>query len=179
MVDDLGRNRRRLTSEPPPTRVTHAEWSPKGGTILFQSEIAAAEEFWTIEADGTGLHRIGLGAGATWSPDGSEIAIGKGDDEISFVDKNGSLLQTIRLGLEGGLYPDVFGSWSPDGTLMAINVLNESTESLIYVVPTDGESPAKPLGRREEGVSEEGAAWSPDGMAIAFIRAYGDASHGD
>src|SRR5687768_9288512 len=63
IVDDEGKNRRRLTSEPPPTSVTYAEWSPKGGTILLHSELSFAVEFWTIEADGTGLRRIGKGGG--------------------------------------------------------------------------------------------------------------------
>ena len=89
IVDDQGKNRRRLTSEPPPTYVDHAKWSPTGGTILLQSELSLAEEFWTIEADGTGLRRIGKGGAASWSPDGKEIAIGDEGHEISIVDKRG------------------------------------------------------------------------------------------
>jgi Tol biopolymer transport system component len=178
IVDDQGKNRRRLTSEPPPTRITHAEWSPKGGAILIQSELPAAEEFWTIEADGTGLRRIGKGGGASWSPDGSEIAIGEGGDEISIVDKHGAPRRTIKLGIEEDLYADPLAAWSPDGSLIAVNVLAASTESQIYIVAADGKSRAKPLGEREEGVSEELAAWSPDGKAIAFVRINADASDG-
>jgi Tol biopolymer transport system component len=178
VVDDQGKNRRRLTSQPPPVNVAHAEWSPKGGTILFHSEMTFAEEFWTIEADGSGLRRIGKGLVASWSPDGREIAIVDAPDELSIVDKHGARGRTIRLGLEDRLSPDAVAAWSPDGSLIAMNVVDERTESVVYVVATDGKSRAKPLGRREEGVSEHFAAWSPDGKAIAFVRVYADASHG-
>jgi Tol biopolymer transport system component len=177
VVDEDGQNRRRLTSEPPPSDIVNAEWSPRGGTILFDSELQESEEFWTIDSDGSGLHRLGQGAGAIWSSDGREIAISAGDDEISIVGKDGSPRRTIRLGLEKGLYPDV-GAWSPDGALIAIGVLNESTESRIFVVATDGKTSAKPLTKGGKGVSEESAAWSPDGKWIAYIRVSEDASEG-
>lgn len=170
MVDDHGGNRRRLTGPPPPSSASYAAWSPQGGTILFQSDLEAEEEFWTIEADGTGLRLVGRGAGATWSPDGREIAIIEGNDEISIVGRDGSPHRTIRLGLEHGKYPDLAAYWSPDGSRIALDVDEPDTTAHVAVVAADGKSPARVI--RDDSapqVSDSFADWSPDGNSIAFI----------
>src|SRR3954452_3388578 len=86
VVDENGENRRRLTSIPPGT-VYGGVWSPKGGSILFASDDDG--EFWTINADSTGLRRLGPGAGAALSPDGSEIALVRWRDTIGVFAEKG------------------------------------------------------------------------------------------
>ena len=169
-VDDEGGHRRRRTGPPPPSSVEWAEWAPKGGTILFWSDLTTDTEFWTIEADGTNLRLVGRGYGAAWSPDGREIAIVLGDDEISIVDRGGSHRRTIRLGLEKGEDPDGV-HWSPDGSRIAMDASEPDTTAHVAVVAADGKSPAEVLrNKNAPGVSESFADWSPDGKSIAFIR---------
>ena len=65
----------------------HVEWSPDGSRILFS---AAFEELYsyenvvalryrvathTVNTDGSGLREVGTGGHASWSPDGSRIAM--------------------------------------------------------------------------------------------------------
>jgi Tol biopolymer transport system component len=169
-VDDEGGHRRRRTGPPPPSSVEWAEWSPKGGTILFWSDLTTDTEFWTIDADGTNLRLVGRGHGATWSPDGREIAIVLQDDEFSIVDRDGSRRRTIRLGLVKGEDPDGV-HWSPDGSRIALNASEPDTTAHVAVVAADGQSPAEVLrNKNAPGVSESFADWSPDGKSIAFIR---------
>jgi Tol biopolymer transport system component len=171
VVDDEGGHRRRFTGTPLPSSASGAAWSPKGGTILIWSDLAAEEEFWTIEGDGTDLRQVGRGSGATWSPDAREIAIVRGDDEISIVGEDGSPRRTIRLGLEKGEYADVLANWSPDGTRIALNANEPDTTAHVAVVAADGKSPAEVFrDEKEPEVSENFADWSPDGKSIAFIR---------
>ena len=169
-VDDKGENRRRRTGPFPPSSVEWAEWSPKGGTILFWSELTTDTEFWTIDADGTKLRQVGRGSTAAWSPDGREIAIVLPNDEISIVDRDGSPLRTIRLGLEKGEEPDGV-HWSPDGSRIALDASEPDTTAHVAVVAADGKSPAEVF-RNENApeVSESFADWSPDGKSIAFTR---------
>ena len=54
-------------------------WSPDGTRLLFSlrtfKKDASSQSIFTVGADGSGLLRIGKGAYASWSPDGSRIAI--------------------------------------------------------------------------------------------------------
>jgi Tol biopolymer transport system component len=95
------------------------------------------------------------------------------------VDRNGEQRQSIRLGLSPDQSPDVGGTWSPDGAEIVINVLDDSGNSRLALVDVDGSGPARVLGEQKAGVSEESAAWSPDGKLIAFIRVNEDASNGN
>ena len=55
----------------------HVEWSPGGSQILFSEDSTpvADQPVHVVNADGSGLRVIGEGAHASWSPDGSRIAI--------------------------------------------------------------------------------------------------------
>jgi len=170
VVDDNGENRRRLTSIPPGT-VYDGWWSPKGRTILFQSDDDG--EFWTIDADGTGLRRLGPGAGAAWSPDGSEIALVTYKNEIVVFAAAGGIDRTFSLQLgKGETAEQTSASWSPDGSQIALDVLEPPADTeRVFVVDADGKSPAKKLGSVEAPMNEYFSDWSPDGKEIAFIRA--------
>ena len=54
-------------------------WSPDGTRLLFSlrpfNEEAYSQSIFTVGSDGSGLLRVGRGAYASWSPDGSRIAI--------------------------------------------------------------------------------------------------------
>jgi Tol biopolymer transport system component len=91
----------------PPSSVlgfTFASWSPDGDWIVF---IGADGGLMLVHPDGTGLHRIALGAsiddatgGATWSPDGEWIAfaarrVGADDPDVYLVRPDGTDLRQV------------------------------------------------------------------------------------
>ena len=64
-----------VEQEPPVRRIFDLEWSPGGSRILFSAGILAKGYVFLINADGSGFRRITEGHWATWSPDGSRIAV--------------------------------------------------------------------------------------------------------
>ncbi|MDQ2966752.1 MAG: hypothetical protein M3R37_00320 [Actinomycetota bacterium] len=155
-----GSHLRRLTGfhEPRGTRRNHAfdfmpSWSPDGRTLTFTRLVPGADVFiYAINADGSGLQRLRIGAFASWSPDGRAIAAFSGNG-IWLMHADGTLLR--RLTKNFGYGP----TWAPDGTRLAF-----STNVGLFVINRDGSD----LHRL---VNDAGSpAWSPDGRRIAFIR---------
>jgi len=101
-------------------------WSPRRDELAFQANNAV----YTVRADGTGRHRLALGATPSWSPDGAALAF----------THNGVLLRVPRAGgtprrLARG---PRLGSpaWSPGGHSIAVVVAGHPQK--IGVVPATG-----------------------------------------
>jgi Tol biopolymer transport system component len=134
----------------------------------------------------SGAPSSGFGANPAWSPDGRKIAFRSnrdGTDDIFVVNADGSGLRNLtrrraddrkRIGWfspEGPL-------WSPDGRKIAFQGRRDRPSERaacrprcwrdeIYVIDADG-SGLRQLTRN--WYSDGGAAWSPDGRKILFVR---------
>jgi Tol biopolymer transport system component len=91
----------------------------------------------------------------------------KDGNALYLMRPDGSDAHEIATDLAGGEHPD----WSPDGTLIAINVMVKEGVFEIWTVRADGTDPQKLLGCDAAPCVEVGGqAWSPDGRQLAFGR---------
>jgi TolB protein len=165
-------------AQPKPTAVP--EFS---GKLVFQTTIGG--EFYTINADGSGLRRITDGVDPIWSPDGKRIAFTRWREPrgVWVVNANGSGEQRV-FDWNSARWP----SWSPDGSQILFSRQHggrtEDAERCFFGFCFD--IPAKPhwrLGRVELGdgsFSEPPSPlyslapdWSPDGKQIVYAGEHG------
>ena len=164
-------------------------WSPDGQQLAFIGRVRDHDRpaLWVMNSDGTNLHRVLAESRtgphvecAAWSPDGTRFAVGATNAaqgiDIYLVSSNGGEPERIRFtGLPNVLdgVPGDVGSpcvaWSADGTSLA--VLGRTPDDRgwqLYRVSLDGSS-ATPLIADPAAATElHHAAWSPDGMNMAF-----------
>jgi Tol biopolymer transport system component len=169
-------------------------WSPDGKRIAFQCEVQPSSSdpgysrICVMNADGSNVRTLpqdppaGLSDSApSWSPDGKQIAIGRGvhDSRAVFVmHADGSnARQVTPWSLRGG-QPD----WSPDGKRLVFYSNWEgpaTTSANLYTIGVDGTG-LRQLTRAHGGeVQYLSASYSPDGRWIAFSRKPGAGSSGN
>ena len=113
-------------------------WSPDGATLLVERSADQAGEaeqgLWTMRVDGSRKRRLGAGAGASFSPDGTRIVfhrwLGRGASRRSDVLVMTSDGRDGRVVFRGGRG----ASWSPDGKLLALGARGPCLGWGIYVV---------------------------------------------
>jgi Tol biopolymer transport system component len=131
-------------------------WSRDGKQILFDaaSQNTRTRELFVVNADGSGLRKLGPGQRADWSPDGKQIASDDGGDVfVQNVDGQG------REKLTTGLSP----RWSPDGSQIAV-----VESEMLYVVDMVSDE-RRALFSEPFALLYEGVCWSPDGKTIALV----------
>jgi TolB protein len=147
-------------------------WSPDGRRLAFVAtpvdSINGSTEIYVINSDGSTLVRVTVNEvdddSPAWAPDSTRLALRVDEvDPSSTGDSNVVVTPVDGPGITL-LGPGTNPVWSPDGTLVAMTVL-EGGRTRIWVQAGDGEQR-----RRVTDVSVAAAppAWSADGQRIAF-----------
>jgi hypothetical protein len=150
---------------------TNPAWSPRGGTIVFQSGTPAEIYRISYPSPQTG-EPVNLSNSPTTddvdpsvSPDGTRIAFARQTGspphyQIYTMSATDGLNQTQLTSTGDNRSP----SWSPDGSQIAF-ASNRDGNSQIYTMSAGGGSQTRIT---NDANTNEDPAWSPDGTVIAF-----------
>jgi len=123
------------------------DWSPDGTRLAFVNATGdPSPHIWTLNSDGTGLTDLSAKIvqqaplwyeaydwSPRWSPDGSRIALARGNpDGIGIVDADGSNFTQIYYGGVKSV------AWSPDGSQIAYSSHWPTQD--IFVMDADGQN---------------------------------------
>lgn len=106
------------------------------------------------------------GVGATFSPDGTKVAIASsdgGDSDIFLLDVDGSSPVNLTADSDANEYSPDF---SPDGSRIAFTTGRDDPEGDVWVMSADG-SDEQPVAAKP-GIEDSQPAFSPDGTKIAY-----------
>lgn len=147
--------------EIPPLEEPHlcAEWAPDSRRLAY-----SASGVWVASLEGGPARRISdESQGFAWSPDGSAIALSRGDGGVQVVSADDGELLSFAGGSPGGSL-----TWSPDGDQIAMGRGGEwgRNPGIVVIDARDGAVHALETGDPPIGGSP---AWSPDGTQIAFV----------
>jgi TolB protein len=170
------------TDGSPPTDLTHIategvyhtkpDWSPDGTQVIFERYRVDLnwdylyKALYKMNADGSGLVKLGDGWSPSWSPDGAKVLFvsdRSGDSEIYLTDTQGN--STINLTHHPA--SDRGPAWSPDGRRIAFESDREGSFE-VYVMNADGSAPFR-LTHFSVGDFAATPLWSPDGTWISFV----------
>jgi TolB protein len=131
-------------------------WSRDGKQVMFNAvdPNAGTNDLFVVNADGTGLRKLGPGARADWSPDGKQIASDTGR-EIFVQNLDGQGRESVSAGQSP--------RWSSDGSQMAV-----VEDRMLHVIDiVTGERRA--LFAEPFALLYSGVCWAPDGRHIALV----------
>jgi Tol biopolymer transport system component len=130
-----------------------ARWSHDGKRVAFDAIHAnGGYEFFVVNADGSGLLKLGSGKNPDWSPDDKQIVFDHGAQIfVQNLDGQG-LVQVGR-----GDCP----RWSPDGGKLAF-----ADGNMLYVMDL-ASSEQEPIFEKPFTTLYRGSCWSPDGKHLA------------
>jgi TolB protein len=189
-----GAKPRKLTSG---GTAVNADYSPDGERIVFERRYGgrSPDSLFTMGSDGSSQTRLPttcsaptcLGDSApAWSPDGNRLVFERAFGpivkdtaaglDLVIADADGSNEQVILhyRSLEAQGQEPHDAQWSPDGTRIAVMILNTKAKprnaSAIYVLDADGSGLRRVTPIRLNAGNPD---WSPDGKRIAFNSFYG------
>jgi TolB protein len=189
-----GAKPRKLTSG---GTAVNADYSPDGERIVFERRYGgrSPDSLFTMGSDGSSQTRLPttcaaptcLGSSApAWSPDGNRLVFERAFGpivkdtaaglDLVVADADGSNEQVILhyRSLEAQGQEPHDAQWSPDGTRIAVMILNTKAKprnaSAIYVLDADGSGLHRVTPIRLNAGNPD---WSPDGTRIAFNSFYG------
>ena len=150
--------------------------SPDGKWIVATAWRTGTDDknLWLVKADASGMHRFTRFAaddvGATFSPDGKTIAWSRvrpnGTSDVCTKKMSGAGFDQLTGGNGDNRDPD----FSPDGTKLVYTHLEGVLRTgSLWTMDASGTHKAK-LTQNPPGSTYDGAAWSPKGDKIAFIR---------
>lgn len=146
-------------------RAVDPDWSPDGSQIVFclVKEILEDSEIYLINADGTGLTKIGLGFDPSWSPVEDKIAY-TFNDKIYTMNSNG--VEITQLTTE---YSSMAPGWSPDGTEITYTYQEGSGGNpSIWIMNSDGTGKIPITTSIDGGCSI--SSFSYDGLKIVYLK---------
>jgi serine/threonine-protein kinase len=164
-------------SEPIPAPVAgyiNPRFSPDGRQIAVGIEGATTFDIWTYHLEQQRPTRLtfeGDNIRPIWSPDGKRIAFASVRDDaltsiyVKAADGSGKaelLYSSEHLPKSGGANPC---GWSPDGTSLVVEFLNENSTNLMALFVDD----AKEQVLVETPAAEQLASLSPDGRWLAYV----------
>jgi Tol biopolymer transport system component len=134
-------------------------WSPRRNELAFQANNAV----YTVRADGSGRHRLALGAAPTWAPDGGSLAFVRAG-AVFRVSRTGSAPR--RLTRTGYAF---FPAWAPNGRSIAVLTGTKNGPNQVGLVPAAG-GPLRRLTAFAAGTGFDGAGpvWARRAGAILF-----------
>ena len=144
------------------------DWSPDGSQIIFERQKEEDRGIYLINADGTGLTKIGPGHNPSWSPVDNRI-IYRGDDpwrSLFLIDLDEGRENKVKLVDQ----INEQGSWSPDGKKIVYDSSHGSESSSIWVVNSDGSGKTR-LTTNEDGYCI-GPSFSYDGSKIVYLKGF-------
>ena len=161
VIDDNGKNLRRLTDHPAWDRLP--AWLPDGRHILFSSDRDKDRDIYIMDLAGKNIKRIVDENGRpAISPDGQWIAQTVAGF-LLLVSIDGLKRKEIHWGRPQGATN--MAAWSPDGKRIAFTIRIPKVMNDIYVIDITGENFQRLTDHPWQDLYP---AWSPDGQWIAF-----------
>ena len=144
VVNSRGGRIRQVTHELRRSYIFNLTWSRDGRTLFYDSilETIYGTTLWTVDATGSGAHRLTHGrtsaASPAWSPDGRRIAFTAYREgemaEIRVMNADGTGARRVVGNLR---QPDTSPAWSPDGKRLVF-ARNTGTTYVLGIVNADG-----------------------------------------